>query len=106
MAGFDIDAERENVVFYKGLFSETMHFQDPICFAHIDCDWYESVFTSLERIVPNLVSGGIIIIDDYEDWSGCRKAVDDFLAKFSDLYHLETYWKTKLHLVKSTQSLR
>ena len=101
MAEFDVATEKRNVIFNKGLFSETMHFKDPICFAHIDCDWYESVYTSLERISPLLVPGGIIIIDDYEDWSGCREAVDDFLAKFSTQYRLGVQWKTKLHIVKS-----
>jgi hypothetical protein len=24
--------------------------------------------------------GGIVIIDDYNDWSGCKKAVDDFFT--------------------------
>jgi hypothetical protein len=31
-----------------------------------------------------LVPGGSIILDDYHDWGGCRKAVDQFLAEMGD----------------------
>lgn len=36
---------------------------------------------SLQWIVPKLSIGGAIVIDDYYDWSGCRKAVDEYFAK-------------------------
>ncbi len=74
----DIDPDFACVAFIKGLFQETMHFHGPIALAHIDGDWYESVTTCLQRIVPNLQRGGTIVIDDYYHWSGCRQAVDDF----------------------------
>lgn len=38
---------------------------------------YESVMTCLTRITPNLVPRGILVIDDYEAWSGWR-AVNEF----------------------------
>jgi hypothetical protein len=48
--------------------------------AHIDVDWYEPVHVSLERIEPRLSPGGALVIDDYEDWSGCRRAVDEYFS--------------------------
>ncbi len=76
---FGIDTATEPVSLIKGLVDETLTIGGPVAFAHIDVDWYEPVMTCLTRIFPNLVVGGSIIIDDYNDWSGCRKATDEYL---------------------------
>jgi len=44
----------------------------------LDTDWYASTKMELEVLWPKLVPGGVLIIDDYGHWSGCRKAVDEF----------------------------
>lgn len=68
----------------QGLFEDKLWIKQPVILAHLDCDWYNSVLVCLERIVPNLVTGGILVIDDYYHWTGCRKAVDYyFLDKMS-----------------------
>ena len=77
-AGVDLVAD--NVSLVKGVYQESMHINSPVALAHIDCDWYDSVLTCLQQIVPNLTPGGTIIVDDYYVWSGCRKAVDDYFA--------------------------
>jgi asparagine synthase (glutamine-hydrolysing) len=76
---FDIDCEKQNVQLIKGLVQETMLINQPVAFAHVDVDWYEPVMTCLTRIFPHLVVGGSIILDDYHDWGGCRKATDEYL---------------------------
>lgn len=76
---FGIDLEKQNVALIKGLVQDTMQVNEPVAFAHIDVDWYAPVMTCLTRIFPNLVIGGSIILDDYHDWGGCRKATDEFL---------------------------
>lgn len=76
---FDIDCEKQNVQLIKGLLQETMTINQPVAFAHIDVDWYEPVMTCLTRIFPHLIVGGSIILDDYHDWGGCRKAADEYL---------------------------
>ena len=53
----------------------------PIAILRLDADWYESTKCALENLYDNVVSGGYIVIDDYMYWEGCRKAVDEFLAK-------------------------
>jgi O-methyltransferase len=70
----------DQVVFCKGLFAETLNGNEPLCFAHLDGDWYESTLSALERTWPRLVPGAIMVIDDYHAWDGCRKAVDDYFA--------------------------
>ncbi len=50
------------------------------------------------RIEPFLVRGGIFVIDDYNAWSGCKKAVDEFFLNKKDGY--EFLFKERLHFVK------
>ena len=76
--GYPID--KNLVTLHKGLLQDTMHVNEPIALAHIDVDWYEPVYTCLERVIPNLSQGGAVVLDDYFAWSGCRKATDDFFA--------------------------
>jgi hypothetical protein len=78
-ASFGIDLKTHNVHLIKGLLQDTLNVNGPVALAHIDVDWYDPVYTCLERIMPKLVIGGMIIIDDYYDWKSCRKAVDEFL---------------------------
>lgn len=70
--------------FHIGWFQDTLPtlsvpFGD-IALLRIDGDWYESTRICLDVLFPKVVSGGIVVIDDYGKWSGCRKAVDEFMA--------------------------
>ncbi len=46
----------------------------------LDTDWYESTRHEMQHLYPRLVQGGVLIIDDYGHWDGCRKAVDEYFA--------------------------
>ncbi len=71
----------ENAVeLVQGLFEDTLEVEEPVALAHLDGDWYTSTMVCLERIVPHLVVGGRLVVDDYDSWSGCRRAVDEFFA--------------------------
>ncbi len=52
-----------------------------IALLRMDADWYESTKCILENLFDNVVAGGYVIIDDYYCWEGCKKAVDEFLAR-------------------------
>ncbi|MEN8444230.1 MAG: TylF/MycF/NovP-related O-methyltransferase [Cyanobacteria bacterium J06555_13] len=78
-----------NVHLVQGLFQDTIHISEPVALAHIDGDWYDSVKVCLERIAPHLAPGGVLIIDDYEHWSGCRKAIDEYFADKMDQYQFD-----------------
>jgi hypothetical protein len=94
---FGINTEKYSVKLIKGLLQETMHVTEPVVFAHIDVDWYEPVKVSLERIYPRLVENGVIILDDYFDWGGCRKATDEFLRdKMDEVLLDDTYGSLKI----------
>ena len=70
----------------RGLFDQTLpNFEDlHIAVAHLDCDWYEPVRYCLNFVWPRLSPGGFVVIDDYNDWEGCRKATDEFVASRQD----------------------
>ncbi|BAY81006.1 hypothetical protein NIES267_04710 [Calothrix parasitica NIES-267] len=76
---FELNLKSDNISLVEGLFEETLKIKDPVAFAHIDCDWYDSVQVCIDRIVPNMTSGAVIVFDDYSSYSGCKKAVDNLL---------------------------
>jgi asparagine synthase (glutamine-hydrolysing) len=80
--GQPVDGER--VQLHRGLFDETLHPEGQVAFAHVDCDWYEPVKLCIERIWPQLASGGLMIFDDYTEYGGCTKAVDEFVGARED----------------------
>lgn len=53
----------------------------PLAFLHVDCDWYEPVKLCLQTFFEAVRPGGLLVFDDYGYWSGCRRAVDEFLAE-------------------------
>ena len=73
-----VPVEANAVRLVKGLFQDTLRVEEPVAMAHVDGDWYQSVMTCLRRIEPWLVQDGVLIIDDYDHWSGSRKAVDEY----------------------------
>ena len=95
---YGLPPDKNNVHLIKGLFENTLFVNEPVAFAHIDCDWYESVMNCLQRIEPHLVKGGVLIIDDYYTWSGCRKAVDAYFADKKD--RVEFHNKSRLHIIR------
>jgi len=70
---FGFDLARENVHLVEGMVQDTLNPEAPVALAHIDVDWFDPVKCCLARITPQLSRGGYLVIDDYNDWSGCRK---------------------------------
>ena len=66
----------------KGWFNETNPLftpPAPIALLRLDADWYESTLTCLKHLYPHVAPGGVVIIDDYEPFDGCARAVHEFL---------------------------
>lgn len=72
---------QDNILYIRGRVEETIPKTAPerIALLRLDTDWYESTKHELEHLFPRLVRGGILLIDDYGHWEGCRKAVDEFM---------------------------
>jgi asparagine synthase (glutamine-hydrolysing) len=92
-----VPPEENRVELLPGLFQDTIEIDEPVAFAHLDGDWYDSTMTCLQRIAPRLSPGGRIVVDDYYAWSGCRRAVDDYFAGTPGFRLLR---RAKLHVVK------
>ena len=70
----------DKIHFIKGKVEDTIpaNIPEKIALLRLDTDWYASTKHELTHLFPRLVTGGILIIDDYGHWEGCRKAVDEY----------------------------
>ena len=71
----------DKIKFIRGDFKETMPSTSipKISILRIDGDYYESTIIPLENYYFNIVSGGYVIIDDYNNGKlDCKKATDFF----------------------------
>jgi hypothetical protein len=96
-ADFGFEAKENKICLEKGLYEETLRVNLPVSLAHLDCDWYNSVLTCLDRIEPHLVRGGTLIVQDY--WQGAKKAVKKYF-EHKDKKGYSFARKTALHIVK------
>lgn len=85
MRKLGVDPQRLHL--HKGWFQDTFDRVDPgsIALLHIDADFYESVRLCLERWYGFVSPGGFIQIDDYDAFSGCRRATDEFVSQIVNL---------------------
>lgn len=98
---YNIPIKENNINLIKGLFQDTINIKEDVSLAHIDGDWYESVLTCLESIEPHLVIGGVLIIDDYYCWSGCKKAVDEYFADKKSKFLFKKH--ERLHIIRKSK---
>lgn len=73
----------DRLFFIRGPVEQTLPAAAPeqIALLRLDTDWYESTRHELEHLYPHLVPAGVLIVDDYGHWHGCRRAVDEYFAK-------------------------
>lgn len=72
----------ERVHLVAGPVEETLpgHAPAEIALLRLDTDWYSSTKHELSTLYPRLAAGGVLMIDDYGHWAGCRQAVDEYFA--------------------------
>lgn len=97
-----------NYCLIKGMFQETLPGADTgdIGLLHLDGDWYESTLACLENLWDRVSEGGVIQIDDYGEWQGCKKAVDEFFVRRSIKARLHYIDPTARRFVKSQELKR
>ena len=73
----------EKLNFIRGKVEDTIpdNLPETIALLRLDMDWYEPTLHAMRHLFPRLQSKGVLIIDDYGHWEGCRQAVDDTLEE-------------------------
>ncbi|MEU1487029.1 TylF/MycF/NovP-related O-methyltransferase [Streptomyces sp. NPDC005752] len=83
-AGFEqVPYPTDRVHYVRGKVEDTVPERAPeqISILRLDTDWYASTKHELKHLYGRLVSGGVLLIDDYGYWQGSRQAVDEFLEE-------------------------
>jgi hypothetical protein len=69
----------------KGWFQDTLkptkEIIGTIAVLRMDGDFYDSTKVVFEELYDQVVEGGVVIIDDYGRFQGCRRATEEFLAE-------------------------
>lgn len=91
---------KENVKLVKGLFQDTLpkfieEHREKCALIHIDCDLYSSTVCVLENLKERIVSGTIIVFDEYFNYPGWKngefKAFQEFVKKYNIKYEYIAY---------------
>ena len=71
-----------------GPVEHTLKIEKPnkIALLRLDTDFYSSTKFELDYLYSLLSKNGIIIIDDYGHWKGCKKAVDEFFKSKKNFF--------------------
>lgn len=81
--------------FVKGMVEDTASRNIPhrLALLRLDTDWYASTWAALTHLYPRLVSGGVLILDDYGHYQGQRQAVDEYFRGIGEhpLFHRIDY---------------
>lgn len=70
----------DSIKFLEGWFDQTLTNApiEKLSLLRLDGDLYESTYVALKYLYTKLSLGGFVIIDDYNAFQFCKKAVDDF----------------------------
>lgn len=94
-SNFENEVRTDELRLVKGKVEDTLQNESnlpaKISILRLDTDWYESTKVELEVLYPRLVPGGILIIDDYGEWAGAKRAVDEFFASENVWMHRVDY---------------
>ena len=71
-----------SLIFHEGWFQYTVPAAkiERIALLRLDGDLYNSTKVCLEHLFSKVSDGGYVIIDDYGDFPGCKRATDEFFA--------------------------
>ena len=76
------NTDLSKIIFVKGKVEDTLELEknipSQISLLRLDTDFHDSIKKSLEILYPRLISGGVLIIDDYGHFKGAKLAVDNY----------------------------
>jgi len=98
----------ETVEPIPGLFAQTLSARKAevgqIALLHADADWYASTMEVFSTLYDAVVPGGVVQIDDFGYWEGCRKAVRDFERMSGETFDLQRIDNTGVWFQKHCRS--
>ncbi len=77
-----------------------------VALLHCDADWYESVLSVLKTFYPLVPEGGIVVLDDFGCWEGCREAFYDFCSGYGEKPLIERFEYDQAYWVKGKKHNR
>jgi len=94
----------DQVKFIKGWFRDTLHVAPirQLALLRLDGDLYESTMDALKALYAKVSPGGFIIVDDFNDFEPCRRAVLEFRERHKIKDPMEridwsgTFWRKSL----------
>lgn len=97
-------AKHDHYKTYRGWFDKTLpvRTKQPIAILRLDGDWYDSIMVCLDNLYPDVVNGGLIILDDYYTWDGCAKAVHDYLSKIKSPARIYQWQNRVAYIIKKS----
>ena len=107
--------DEKRIVVTKGFFAETVHKSKvkAISFLRMDGDLYTSTWDVLIGLYDRVLPDGLVYVDDYGSYNGCREAVDRFRTEnriYEPLHHITekdrsveaVWWQKRSRKVRST----
>ncbi len=76
-----INSKNGRVRVHQGFFPESAlksQEKNRYCLVHLDADLYAPIMAGLHYFYPRVVSGGFILVHDFNAWPGARTAVSEF----------------------------
>jgi O-methyltransferase len=98
------DLLSDEVVFLPGWFSETLSAApvSQLAILRLDADLYDSTRDALVALYDKVAPGGFIVVDDYNAFVPCRRAVDEFrtahgiVEPIRRIDRMAVYWRRSL----------
>ena len=75
--------KNDNLILIKGKVENTLsskkNIPNKICILRLDTSLYEGTKIELKNLFPRVQSGGVVIVEGYEQFKGVKKATDEYL---------------------------
>lgn len=71
----------DKIHYVKGMVEDTIPQTIPqkIALLRLDTNFYESTQHELKYLFPLMVPGSVLVLNDYGEWAGARKAIDEYI---------------------------
>lgn len=97
-ARLGVPEAEHGVELVTGALHDTLDIDGPVALAHVGGDCDTPTLLCLERIAPQLVTDGRIVIDDYWTRADCRDTLDDY---FADRPGFQVEMRARVHVVRT-----